>query len=446
VRRDGALGLELSARDDLTADDDVAVHHRDLRVLLDAHDGGAEVVDEHDAGLDEDVRTRVRVAARRRRRGVEDRDGARRDQRVRRDAVDVDVVDHGDVTRVQPRGQLLGAGPDPRGAVHGGARRGRGTVVGTLRRALVGALVRAGDQLHPDYRPTTEDSRSSSAWVRAVSESSWPDSMRASSRTRASAVTSRTPVTVIIPSSSAPFSPSELLVTTRCASANAATWARCVTTTTCVLRPSWARRRPTSTAARPPTPASTSSNTNVLRGASAGRSAAPPAVASATSSASMTRDSSPPDAPLPSGRSGAPGCGTSRNVTWSAPNGPGSSSGCTETTRWAPPIARPCSSFVTASASSPAPRVRSAVRTSARRASSASSSATRARIEARRSPPSSRSSRRRPASLAHCSTSSMVSPYDRVRAVSSAIRLCAVSRPAGSACRSSTYAATSVAT
>src|SRR5690606_31610181 len=124
--------------------------------------------------------------------------------------VDVDVVDHGHVARVQPRGQLLRAGPDAGGAVHGRAGRGRVAVVGTLRRALVGALVRAGDQLHPDYRPTTEDSRSSGAWVRAASESSCPDSMRASSRTRASAVTSRTPVTVIIPSSSVPLSPSEL--------------------------------------------------------------------------------------------------------------------------------------------------------------------------------------------------------------------------------------------
>ena len=42
--------------------------------------------------------------------------------------------------------------------------------------------------------------------------------------------------------------------------------------------------------------------------------------ASTTSMASITRDSSPPDAPAPSGRGSAPGCGCSRIDTWSRPS------------------------------------------------------------------------------------------------------------------------------
>ncbi len=72
------------------------------------------------------------------------------------------------------------------------------------------------------------------------------------------------------------------------------------------------------------------------------------AVASATSIASMTRDSSPPDAPSPSGRAGAPACATSENVTASTPHGPGSSARSTSTTRLAPPIASPRQSVTAA--------------------------------------------------------------------------------------------------
>ena len=77
-----------------------------------------------------------------------------------------------------------------------------------------------------------------------------------------------------------------------------------------------ASRRPISTAARPPTPASTSSNTIVGTGS---------APASTTSSASITRDSSPPDAPLCSGCGVAPGCATSRSSTSSTPSAPAAS-------------------------------------------------------------------------------------------------------------------------
>ena len=94
--------------------------------------------------------------------------------------------------------------------------------------------------------------------------------------------------------------PSLAFSTRTCRSAYAATCGRWVTTSTCAVRASWASRRPTSTAAAPPTPASTSSNTNVGTGL---------VPASATSRASITRDSSPPDAPLCSGRGSAPGVG-----------------------------------------------------------------------------------------------------------------------------------------
>src|SRR5580700_3029826 len=130
---------------------------------------------------------------------------------------------------------------------------------------------------------------SSAAWAWPNSESSRPASMRDSSRTRASWSRRTTPLLVTLPSLD--------FATTRWLSANAATWGRWVTTMTCASLASLARRRPTSTAALPPTPASTSSKTNVGTGS---------APAKTTSMASMTLDSSPPDAPLVSGRAGAP--------------------------------------------------------------------------------------------------------------------------------------------
>ena len=67
---------------------------------------------------------------------------------------------------------------------------------------------------------------------------------------------------------------------------------------------------PTSIAAAPPMPASTSSNTNVGTGSAA---------AITTSIASMTRLSSPPDALLATGRGSAPVCGASSIATSSRP-------------------------------------------------------------------------------------------------------------------------------
>src|SRR5581483_3103064 len=107
--------------------------------------------------------------------------------------------------------------------------------------------------------------------------------------------------------------PSLVFSTSNCRSAKAATCGRWVTTTTWAVLASLASRRPISTAALPPTPASTSSKRYVGTGS---------VPAKTTSTASITRDSSPPDAPLAMGRGGAPGCGASSTSTSSAPYGP----------------------------------------------------------------------------------------------------------------------------
>ena len=104
--------------------------------------------------------------------------------------------------------------------------------------------------------------------------------------------------------------PSLLLRTTTWRSANAATCGRCVTTSTWADLASAASRLPISTAALPPTPASTSSKTNVGTGRVSAR---------ATSIASITRDSSPPEAPLVSGRGSEPVLAASTSSTSSTP-------------------------------------------------------------------------------------------------------------------------------
>ena len=84
---------------------------------------------------------------------------------------------------------------------------------------------------------------------------------------------------------------------------------RWVTTSTCADAASRASRRPTSTAALPPTPASTSSKTKVGTGLVPARH---------TSRASITRDSSPPEAPLASGPRLAPGVGGQQRISTSS--------------------------------------------------------------------------------------------------------------------------------
>ena len=195
-------------------------------------------------GADDDLRAEVRVAAGRRAGGVEHRGGLARDERLGRDAVDVEVVDDGDVPGAQPLGQRLGPGVDA----------GRAGGPGDVRQR--GAL--AQDRSH----------RPSSSHGRGLQELS---GMHARGlgvlpgehpRELADPVRRRPPGARRTRSRCRRRRP-DPLVTTRWVSANAATCARWVTTSTWAPTARAARRRPTSTAALPPTPASTSSKTKV---------------------------------------------------------------------------------------------------------------------------------------------------------------------------------------
>src|SRR5215831_14092181 len=103
--------------------------------------------------------------------------------------------------------------------------------------------------------------------------------------------------------------------------------------------PSALSRRPTCTAASPPIPASTSSNTSV-----GSRSDSAPAVRIA----SMTRESSPPDATRASGAGASPGLAENRISTSSAPSAPISGRGLRRASNSAPSSRSPPSSDVTA--------------------------------------------------------------------------------------------------
>ena len=266
-----------------------------------------------------------------------------------------------------------------------------------------------------------------------------PAIIRASSRSRSSPVTAATPEAVTWPSS--------VLRTTRCWSANAATWARCVTTITWAPPARAARRAPTSRAALPPTPASTSSKTNV------GTSPLPVT----TSRASMTRESSPPEAALATLRAGAPGLAASTISTSSTPwrvnrtgsSVPGStrpsgsgrraSTACTT----ALPMARWASSVVTRFPKVTAAACRAALRVAAASASWPRRTCNRAASSWARSSAPSSSSSRAADSLAQASTSSMLSPYLRCRRASSARRCCTHASRAGSTSTPARYAARS---
>ena len=212
-------GLAHAGGDDLGADQHPVAVDRDRRTLVDRlHDLGADVVDEGDAGLAQQQRAQVGVAAADRRGGVDHRDGRGVDQRLGGHPVEVLVVDDRDVARAQALDQALGAAVDPG---HAGDRRRRRHVAATQRRprepaqrrgpsggpprrgpwsptpararrsgarrtpAPSGArLVAGGGRATQRPRSPAAVASSSAAWTRAASLSGWPDSMRDSSTTR----------------------------------------------------------------------------------------------------------------------------------------------------------------------------------------------------------------------------------------------------------------------
>src|SRR5699024_7029900 len=240
--------------------------------------GGAEIVDQHDPGIDQDPRPGVRVAARGGGGDVEHGGRCPLDERLGGDPVDVLVVDDRDLSGLQPFGEVLGALAEPGDAGDGD----------------VGAHRPPPGALPVPVATERASSSSSSAWARATSEASSPASILASSRIRAERSSVST-VELVAPSG-------EDLMICRCVPAWAATWGRWATTITCACRASLARRCPTASAARPPMPASISSNTNTGAAERSWREED-----SATSRASITRESSPPEAAWATGRCRAPG-------------------------------------------------------------------------------------------------------------------------------------------
>ncbi len=140
-----------ASNDDAVAQDLVAANLHEIAFANRVEEVGADPVDQRDAGPGEHRRSRVRVPAGDRCPGVHNRSGMALDQPFRRHAVEVFVVDQGDLAGLETRDQVLrpaidagdaadpgavpaaapgqpaGAGPDavPLGPCHGanGSRR-----------------------------------------------------------------------------------------------------------------------------------------------------------------------------------------------------------------------------------------------------------------------------------------------------------------------------------
>jgi hypothetical protein len=108
----GALGDDIA----VVGEEPVAVEPQVCALLAAGEHVLADVVEQRDAGGDEDLGAEVGIAAGDAGRGVDHRGDLAVDQRVRAHPVDVDVVDHGDVTGLQPLGQVLRAAVQPDGA------------------------------------------------------------------------------------------------------------------------------------------------------------------------------------------------------------------------------------------------------------------------------------------------------------------------------------------
>ena len=140
------------------------------------------------------------------------------------------------------------------------------------------------------------------------------------------------------------------LATTRWWSAQAATCGRWVTARTWRSRPNCFISRPTVSATAPPTPASTSSKIRVW---------AAPSWLVVTAMASAMRESSPPEATLPTRRGVLPAWPATRKPTSSSPPSAGSAAWASATSKRPPCMPRPCMACVMALASCGAALLRS---------------------------------------------------------------------------------------
>ena len=107
--------LRGALRDRLLTDADGVAVDADLHALLDGgEDLGADVVQQHDAVRDEQIRAEVRVTPGDARLRVDDGGDLGRHERLGRDPVEVDMVDHRDVAGVEPPHESLGSAVQPR--------------------------------------------------------------------------------------------------------------------------------------------------------------------------------------------------------------------------------------------------------------------------------------------------------------------------------------------
>ena len=265
-------------------------------------DLAAHVVDERDAAASQQQRPDVGIGARDGRSGVDDDLDAGRDERLGAHAVHVDVVDDRDVVGTEPLDEVLGPLVELRGAlvahaspVSVGDRRMRsrvGTVAATGA-SIAGRVPRAKPARGLSSGPSEALSgRRAPRAARGRGPGSPPSRCpRACARSRSR---DRVPRRFARPWSRRRSD--RLFSTTSCASANAATCARCVTTMTwCVLRElaqaAGPRRAPSRRRCR---------RRPRRRPASRTVSASP----RTPLSASITRESSPPEAIRASGRAG----------------------------------------------------------------------------------------------------------------------------------------------
>ena len=110
VLLDAAGELELPGVDDALVQPDAAA-------VLDRVQGvGADGVDEGDARVDEDLRPEVGEAPGDRRRRVDDGRDPGGDERVGGGPVEIDLVEHGDLARLDAADERVGAAVDARGA------------------------------------------------------------------------------------------------------------------------------------------------------------------------------------------------------------------------------------------------------------------------------------------------------------------------------------------